>query len=1568
MQDFSFERRSTSRRSTSPWRLENLEARVTPTATLLQDINVGDATAQDSERAFLSGDSVAVLNGITYFFGQSATAGLALWRSDGTTDGTWIVREHWPYSADAMSNLVVSDGQLYFFTSYLTSEGTKSELWTSDGTADGSVALMVSHQGFNAPGSIQPLGNGVVFLATDSSLNSGTELWFSNGTISGTQLVKDINPGPSSGFVQQLYHVGNHVYFTASDGTNGRQLWRTDGTEAGTIKLTDASADSTFGNFAVVNQSVYFTITLSGGAGEHIWRSDGTVANTVQLPAPLNYPTGFPTNSLSNLMAFNDQLFFAVDEGSIHRVWTTDNTASGTIPITNDFHDAVKMTLFNNELYIASQMNALAGLWKTDGGFGNEQLIYSDIAITGFVGSFGSDLLLSVVSLDRLSLWKTNGTEAGTEILKEIVTASDHRLVQDGVVGDIGFFVEEDLITGQGIIWRTDGTTEGTKRLTELTPASDPQFLTTIGTTTFFAATTFEHGTELWKTDRVSNITEMVADLTTGQGSTQIRSLHEVNGTLYFTADGSTGYERVLWKSDGTASGTTLVSSSSSGLMFESPRYLTEVAGTTYFVASGVETYELWKIDSGNEFEKVYTFTGVLHAPRYLQALKGQLIFTAYMPDEGEELWISDGTTAGTKLLRDINAGNDSSGIRIFDQTGDTLYFSALDGVHGEELWLTDGTLAGTRMVADIFAGPSSGAPIDFKKVGDTVFFSADSFGHGRELWKSDGTTAGTVLVRDLNSDFSSYPTDLTELNGELYFTANYRLFKTDGTYDGTVLLKDFSDPTFPSVPRYLQTIGGELYFVANDRITGNDLWKTNGSVNGTVRITDTAEITSDFTVNGDKIIFVSDDRRFGKELFHVAITRPGTIRFDDVEFSGSETEGSITITLVRENGADGEVSISYETLLTGTATSGGLLANGLDDFVPLSGNITWEDGETGSKTFTITINEDNWNEGIETIPIRLHSPMGGVALIGQSTVLASIAESDSQNTATFTDQDGDRGKITLTGGGTFRFYLHDPDGDGNGPIDRLELFNTTASSILSVTTTINPLLPSGTPDWNNINIGSITAPILKSISATRSHLTGEGIHVSGYLGSVTLRDVLNGADIIAGAGTTGQITRINVGRVGDDSIIQIGNRLESFSAIDVGLSQLSAPSVGSLTTRGVPNWFPTIAGDFAADVFITGTGLLPNRFGITTMAISGSFLSDASIQTPSIQTMTVRGSLAGTVQVTGANMTPLATRSVWNTLTVLGSLEGNLYVQGAMTSITAADMPSGSLNLQNISTINFRGRTGSPSIVGNVNGDISISGANVIPGRIALGSLAVAGNWNDSADLTTPSISTLTVRQNLFGDVNINGQGLPTGAIALRTLAVTDRIDDAAIQVNGVINSINTAAILSGSLSATAINSLVVTGNSKKQIVGNLSANITLDGVNVPLTRNTLGVLRVAGSINSNTISVNGNIGSITANVLENSRLYVGYVLGTNPYEFGPTGSLGRLTTTATTNSMLNTQIVAKSLGTVTIRSVPTDGGSNSIIVDTAIQALRVTNLNYVYNVLNGPTQNFGDSTVSIV
>ncbi len=284
------------------------------------------------------------------------------------------------------------------------------------------------------------------------------------------------------------------------------------------------------------------------------------------------------------------------------------------------------------------------------------------------------------------------------------------------------------------------------------------------------------------------------------------------------------------------------------------PTNVTSVGSQVYFLAQTPTTgTELWKSDgtsAGTVLVKEfivgrYGVSPYLIGNTALTNVNGTLFFTVDDQIHGAELWKSDGTAAGTTLVKDINPGVDHSYPRQLLNFNGTLYFVARSPSEGRELWKSDGTEAGTVLVKDIFSGSGYGQPSSLTVVGSQLFFRALDASNGAELWKSDGTSSGTLLVKDIAPGTASSSLQyLANLNGTLYFTANdgtngEELWKSDGTNAGTMLFKDIRAGASGSSPRSLLNVAGTIYFRANDGASGLELWKSDGTTAGTVLVKD---------------------------------------------------------------------------------------------------------------------------------------------------------------------------------------------------------------------------------------------------------------------------------------------------------------------------------------------------------------------------------------------------------------------------------------------------------------------------------------------------------------------------------------------------------------------------------------------------------------------------------------------------------------------------------------------------------------------------------------------------------
>jgi len=313
-------------------------------------------------------------------------------------------------------------------------------------------------------------------------------------------------------------------------------------------------------------------------------------------------------------------------------------------------------------------------------------------------------------------------------------------------------------------------------------------------------------GVELWTSDRTERGTVQVTDIYPGRhGTSDDRgypdtapnsstpgNLSALNGTLFFTANVGTS-DRELWKSDGTDAGTVMV--------------------------KDIRT------DTASYGEPLGSI------PQSLTSAGGILLFTADDSIGGRELWKSDGTEAGTVMVRDINPGPVGSDPSDLTSVNGILYFAADNGRHGRELWRSDGSAKGTWRIGDIFSGRAGSGPSSLRAVSNALFFAADDGIHGSELWRSDGTLEGTSLVADINPGSNgSSPSKLTDVAGTLYFTADDRshgteLWKTDGTAPGTLRMSDIVPGRDGSDPDNLTDVNGRLFFSADDHFHGRELW-----------------------------------------------------------------------------------------------------------------------------------------------------------------------------------------------------------------------------------------------------------------------------------------------------------------------------------------------------------------------------------------------------------------------------------------------------------------------------------------------------------------------------------------------------------------------------------------------------------------------------------------------------------------------------------------------------------------------------------------------------------------------
>jgi Bacterial Ig-like domain/Calx-beta domain len=331
-----------------------------------------------------------------------------------------------------------------------------------------------------------------------------------------------------------------------------------------------------------------------------------------------------------------------------------------------------------------------------------------------------------------------------------------------------------------------------------------------------------------------------------------------------------------------------------------------------------------------------------------------------------------------------------------------------------------------------------------------------------------------------------------------------------------------------------------------------------------------------------------------------------GTLQFSAPNYDGVEG-GFASITVLRVNGGDGDITVHYATS-SGTATTNA-------DFDDTFNTLSWIGGNSDPQTILVPIVDDApLNEGAEDFTLTLSSPTGDAVLGAQSTTKVTIAKSngstidatDKLPQATFVDSDGDLVTLKLSGKvGSLTYYLT----NGKGPISEIELTGTDSTkSVVS----ISVKKPKGGTGDGRVGVGAIDGTGVKTLSLGKADLTGTGINLTSFLGSLTIGDIAAGTGVtLTGAPPkVGQGTKIVAGVIGDATAIAItGAPLASLTATTIGTGNISAPSVGSITIKGKAKTktASAIPGDFKANLTIDGTNLAAKAPALKSLKVAGS-------------------------------------------------------------------------------------------------------------------------------------------------------------------------------------------------------------------------------------------------------------------------------------------------------------------------------------------------------------------------
>lgn len=404
---------------------------------------------------------------------------------------------------------VSMNGKLYFAGS--------NRLYVTDGTSSGTKLIKEFAHG-SLPIHLTVLNNKLLFAAKDSTM--GNELWTSDGTAQGTQVLIDINPGIANAIStandERPYAIlpvlQNHAFFYANDGTHGIELWKTDGTATGTIIVKDINTEpgkgirDTFSSMDMIahNNRLYFLVDKENGDAD-VWSTDGTANDMVNIS---NLVPGHKPHFANHFFSLKNQLLFsgaeminppydftshiyAYDGNSVNMI--TDSAWSAYI------HE---WKVIGNKVFFIAENDAKENLYFTDGTKQGTTILKEDLQSGGVVGPTkfiqmeeANGLLTFITrggSASEYELWVSDGTPGGTKKIKN----SSYEINSNTTFGNSSYFKVWDRDMKSVQLWKTDGTEQGTTQI--IYPGADFSALSGLVLNALMRSTLLVSGTRMF--------------------------------------------------------------------------------------------------------------------------------------------------------------------------------------------------------------------------------------------------------------------------------------------------------------------------------------------------------------------------------------------------------------------------------------------------------------------------------------------------------------------------------------------------------------------------------------------------------------------------------------------------------------------------------------------------------------------------------------------------------------------------------------------------------------------------------------------------------------------------------------------------------------------------------------------------------------------------------------------------------------------------------------------------------------------------------------------------------------
>lgn len=703
---------SSSENGTELWKSDGTEQGT----TLFKDIAIGAASSNPGKPI--------VLDNNFYFLCTTPENGTELWKSDGTPEGTTLFKEFLPgesglYSYPPELQGIAVQGQYFIFmaqySGYLA-------LWKSDGTQEGTTELKILNQQTDNISSFTDFllfNNAPYFVAT--AFGSTTQIWTTDGTSEGTVMAIN-SSSANAGTITKFSANENYLIFSGQEGSNLKP-WVSDGTQNGTHLLKDINLYSSpvqYLDFVPAGNITYFPAGFQSANGIELWSTDGTEANTKMIKDLSHSNSGIlDGRGYLSSVALNNKLIFVGNDGSTgNEPFITDGTEEGTHIIkdiytgnyshscgfTNEQTGPI-FTKAGNKVYFNGLYSEIGReIYVTDGTEEGTQPV-KDIApgnssgVSGYTYFMVYNDIFYFKANDNIhgeELWRTDGTEEGTWMVKDIYPGAQSGVITSNctynsiknyaVLNGFLYFVAEDS-TGKGI-WKTDGTETGTvKVISSMNNAlpliieanNNKIFITIVGSNYLYSSDGTQEGTVLIQSGIISNY--------------NFRFIAIVDNQLYYNLEtNTTGLS--IYRTDGTIAGTVLVKENLPANM--NMKFMKACEDYIFFGLGDNNSYsepygkQIWRTDGTEEGTFQLAEAESYYIFRDYDCLGSNLIFVNQFSALFTGLSITDGTVANTTLL-DINITNAPQ----FDSENYTNGLTSIFGVIDNKLYLGGRTFKG---------------------------------------------------------------------------------------------------------------------------------------------------------------------------------------------------------------------------------------------------------------------------------------------------------------------------------------------------------------------------------------------------------------------------------------------------------------------------------------------------------------------------------------------------------------------------------------------------------------------------------------------------------------------------------------------------------------------------------------------------------------------------------------------------------------------------------------------------------------------------------------------------------